>query len=457
MPFMASAPEHRGESVRITWLLGGRRGAPKQSCTFTGPPEARLKLALAAKELVEARGHCITRDECYAAVLGDADEPPDLVPTFQQWVPVWIAQLRARKAARPEVINRYEKMLNLRAMPFFGGMRLTAITHEQVKTWVLGLRSSRVTYGGTKRREGKRALKPNTVIFMYVVLTTCLGAAVPRWLTVNPAARLPGEKRSDLGLPPEDPSPGMFLTADEVAVILGACEPALFDLVYVASRTGMRVGELVQLQCQHVVFPRGGGATILVRGEVKTPASKRDIPVSGRSVDILRRRVAGRRPSDAVFRCPAGKAWGKSNLRQNYWDRTVAKARRCAEHPPPPPPKSRSGPTRRLRPDEVSTCDCVGVLKRRPRFHDLRHTHVSVLIFQGWHFKKIQRRIGHAKFETTMNTYGHLFDLGNEDELAGLEDFFDSAGASATRRRGRPGSSLRHVRRVHARVVRVRR
>jgi hypothetical protein len=37
--------EYRGDSVRITWLLGGRRGGAKQSCTFNGPEEARLKLA----------------------------------------------------------------------------------------------------------------------------------------------------------------------------------------------------------------------------------------------------------------------------------------------------------------------------------------------------------------------------------------------------------------------------
>ncbi|GLW31200.1 hypothetical protein Areg01_41400 [Actinoplanes regularis] len=54
---MASAPEHRGNSVRITWFLGGSRGGAKQSCTFRGPPAARLKLALAAKKLVETRGH----------------------------------------------------------------------------------------------------------------------------------------------------------------------------------------------------------------------------------------------------------------------------------------------------------------------------------------------------------------------------------------------------------------
>lgn len=42
------------------------------------------------------------------------------------------------------------------------------------------------------------------------------------------------------------------------------------------------------------------------------------------------------------------------------------------------------------------------------RFHDLRHTHVGVLIAAGVHPKAIQARLGHASITTTLNTYGHL-------------------------------------------------
>ena len=42
------------------------------------------------------------------------------------------------------------------------------------------------------------------------------------------------------------------------------------------------------------------------------------------------------------------------------------------------------------------------------RFHDLRHTHASLLIAAGVHPKAIQARLGHASITTTLNTYGHL-------------------------------------------------
>lgn len=42
------------------------------------------------------------------------------------------------------------------------------------------------------------------------------------------------------------------------------------------------------------------------------------------------------------------------------------------------------------------------------RFHDLRHTHVSLLIAANVNVKAIQVRMGHTSITTTMNTYGHL-------------------------------------------------
>jgi integrase len=134
--------------------------------------------------------------------------------------------------------------------------------------------------------------------------------------------------------------------------------------------------------------------------------------------------VDGKRPSAVVFTGPNGKRWSPSNLYDRYWMNAVAAAMRCPEHPPPAPVKPPRGPTRLLRPDEVSTCGCAGVLQRRPRFHDCRHTHASACINKNWPVKKIQRRLGHASYSTTMDIYGHLLDHGDEGELESLEEFF---------------------------------
>ena len=53
---------------------------------------------------------------------------------------------------------------------------------------------------------------------------------------------------------------------------------------------------------------------------------------------------------------------------------------------------------------------CLGKAQLRLiRFHDLRHTLVSLLIEQGAHPKYIQEQAGHSSIQVTLDTYGHLF------------------------------------------------
>lgn len=57
---------------------------------------------------------------------------------------------------------------------------------------------------------------------------------------------------------------------------------------------------------------------------------------------------------------------------------------------------------------------------RKVRFHDLRHSFISLLIEQGAHPKYIQEQAGHSSIQVTMDTYGHLFpsrERGGADKL----------------------------------------
>ena len=40
--------------------------------------------------------------------------------------------------------------------------------------------------------------------------------------------------------------------------------------------------------------------------------------------------------------------------------------------------------------------------------HSLRHTHATLLLENGANIKDIQRRLGHSKLATTMDTYSHI-------------------------------------------------
>ena len=57
------------------------------------------------------------------------------------------------------------------------------------------------------------------------------------------------------------------------------------------------------------------------------------------------------------------------------------------------------------------------------RFHDLRHSHVAMLIAHGEHPKTIAARLGHASVRTVLDVYGHLYqglDQAAADRLDGI-------------------------------------
>lgn len=74
----------------------------------------------------------------------------------------------------------------------------------------------------------------------------------------------------------------------------------------------------------------------------------------------------------------------------------------------------------RLHPDFV-TDKFTKFLKqnglRRIRFHDLRHSCISMLVNSNFNMKDIQRYARHASFEQTANTYSHLYP-GAESKMS---------------------------------------
>jgi Phage integrase family len=51
-----------------------------------------------------------------------------------------------------------------------------------------------------------------------------------------------------------------------------------------------------------------------------------------------------------------------------------------------------------------------------PTFHDLRHSHASALIAQGWDIESVSARLVHADITTTQRIYVHAFDAANRSD-----------------------------------------
>lgn len=127
-----------------------------------------------------------------------------------------------------------------------------------------------------------------------------------------------------------------------------------------------------------------GGAYYL--GPPKTKKARRLLRLAPAQVEVARRHATGRKPDDYLFRAAMGGAWRHANYYNRKWLPAVQKAMEKG-------------------------------LPKRPRLHDLRHTHVSWLIAARIPLPAIQIRLGHESIQTTVDRYGHLVQ-GLDDDIA---------------------------------------
>lgn len=62
---------------------------------------------------------------------------------------------------------------------------------------------------------------------------------------------------------------------------------------------------------------------------------------------------------------------------------------------------------------------------RRITFHSLRHTHATLLIFNGENIKVVSERLGHKDISVTLNTYTHVMDDIKKDTAKLLDIIFE--------------------------------
>ena len=57
-------------------------------------------------------------------------------------------------------------------------------------------------------------------------------------------------------------------------------------------------------------------------------------------------------------------------------------------------------------------------------FHSLRHTHATLLIFNGENIKVVSDRLGHKDISVTLNTYTHIMEDIEKDTANLLDNLF---------------------------------
>ncbi len=286
------------------------------------------------------------------------------------WLPHKRRQVRATTA------YRYAWFLEHYLAPAIGHVPLRRLRADHLDT----LYEQLATTGG---RHGD-GLAPKTVLEVHMIVRAALDLAVQRRLLDHNVAHSGHGRRRHAQI-----SPARAWSASELAAFLSAARrQRLYPALHLAAYTGMRRGELVGLKWADLdratrrVSVRRTVQSLAgrpVEFDVKTRTSRRCIdldPATITELDRWRRRLrVDDLPHDLddwMFCNRRGRFINPESLSQLF-DRIVQRS----ELP-------------------------------RMRFHDLRHTHASLLVANGVPIKVVTERLGHAHPGFTMHTYQHL-------------------------------------------------
>lgn len=261
---------------------------------------------------------------------------------------------------RPKTYERYEQYVRLHIKPTLGKVKVAKLRPAHLQK----LYSQKLEEGQSKR----------SVQQMHAVIHKAFNQALKWGLVARNVSDLVEVPKPEKRIP-------VTLTPEQVKKLFEVLEGDSLKPLYVtAMGTGMRQGELLGLMWQDVNLDNGvihvSRTAQTIRGEgtviqeTKTEKSKRAIPLSPFVVEALKKQP---RTSEFVFPSKAGTPIGSRNLIRHWGDLRI-----------------KAG------------------LPEGIRFHDLRHSHATLLLISGTHPKVVQERLGHSQIGITLDTYSHV-------------------------------------------------
>jgi integrase len=255
--------------------------------------------------------------------------------------------------------------------------------------------------------EKGKELAPRSVDYIHVTLQKALLQAVRDDLIPRNVAS--GERACGRRSRSEE---AKALSPTQVHSLLEAAQGMRNEALYVAAvHTGLRQGELLGLKWVDVDFE---GRRLSVRralkvtdhgldfGPPKNQASRRSVPLSKTAVSALRTH----RTRQNEERLRLGDLWQ---------DRDLVFPNRLGN------PLDHGNLYYR---DYKPLLRSAGLGDKGFTFHSLRHTFATELFNQRKRPKIIQSLLGHSSITQTMDTYSHLLDDVDEDEVGGLDKAF---------------------------------
>jgi integrase len=275
---------------------------------------------------------------------------------------------------RPATQRAYGPALkHLRA--HFGRQRISSITPADVAAYVAA--KSDDLKGWTV----KGHLTVLSAVYRYA--NRHLGVTAP-----NPVSALDGVERPKT----DDSKPKRILNTGELSRLIAAVSPRHRLIFRLAAETGCRLAEVLGLTWEDTDV-KGQAITFAYqldrhgkRVPLKTARSRRVLEITpGLAGELRKHKLASEKtsPGALVFVRSSGRGHDHRNVGGRVLARAVERAK---------------------------------LAEPSPTFHDLRHTHASALIADGWDVESVSARLGHTDVATTQRIYIHEFDAANRSD-----------------------------------------
>lgn len=312
--------------------------------------------------------------------------------TVEQWLTRWLEALKP-PARRFKAYTAYENHVRLHLIPAFGKRPLARLEPQEIREFMEG--------------KARADFAPKSIGHFRNTLRAALNVAMRDGLIARNVAALVK--------PPRVPKPLPHVFSEtEAAQFLALAKGHRLEAIFtVALALGLREGEILGLQWKDIDLDAGTLQVTQALQRVKRPgATKGKLELLPPKTDGSRRSIElpevvlsslqAHRQRQQDERRFAGSRWRESGMVFTTSVGTMLDQRnmlRDAFYPimnTPDPNDSNPDPKTKRK------------LLPRLRFHDLRHSAVTLLLAQGVHPRYIMELLGHSSISLTMNTYGHV-------------------------------------------------